>query len=105
MVVRQSGLKLANRAQPPISQMQIFLTRFVALLVAWSLVLVLAAIVDWVAKIRIWPFVVAWIVVGLVVMLWKPRHHPLPDGRFVDVRGALRMLWWAAGWPLRILNT
>ena len=105
MVVRQSGLKLANKAQPPISQIQIFLTRFVALLVAWSLVLVLAAFIDWVADIRIWPLVVAWICLGLFVMLWKPRHHPLPDGRFVDVRGALRMLWWAAGWPLRILNT
>jgi hypothetical protein len=104
MVVRQSGLKLANKAPPPISQIQIFLTRLVALAVAWSLVLVFAAIVDWVADSQIWLFVVVWIWAGLFVMLLSPRQHPLPDGSFVDVRGALRMLWWAAQWPLRILN-
>jgi len=95
---------LVNKTQPPISQIQIFLTRLVALAVAWSLVLVLAAIVDWIADIQIWPFVVAWIWVGLFVMLLIPRNHPLPDGSFVDVRGAVRMLWWAARWSLRFLN-
>ena len=104
MVVRQSGLKLVNKAQPPISQIQILLTRFVALLVAWSVVLALAAIIDWVADIQIWPFVVIWIRAGLFVMLWNPRHHPIPDGRFVDVPGALRMLLWAARWPMQILK-
>ena len=86
------------------SNLQIWMTRTVALLVAWAFVLMLAAMAGTVIGHRIWPFVVFWLWFGLLVMLRSARSHPMPDGKFVDVIGAFAMLWWAAKWPFHLFE-
>lgn len=84
--------------------LQSWLVRAVALLVAWNAVLALAAIAGSVIGLRIWPLVVFWLWFGLLQMLGSPGNHPLPHNRSVDVMGALAMLWWAAKWPARMFR-
>ena len=82
-----------------ISNVQSWLVRAFALLIAWTLVLLLAAIMGTMVSLPIWPFVLLWLWVGLLLMLFKPGSHPMPDDKFIDVIGALAMLWRAAKWP------
>lgn len=78
--------------------------RTVALMVAWGILLVIAAAVGAICGYRVWLFLVFWLWAGLFQMLLKPGHGPLPCGDSVDILGALAMLWWAARWPIRLLK-
>ncbi len=67
-----------------------------ALLVAWSALLAASAVVGHVVGFRIWPATVAWIWIGLVLMLNGSIPTPIPAGTRVDVQGAFLMLSRAA---------
>lgn len=86
------------------SDLRSWVTRTVAMLVAWNLVLALAAIAGTLLGVRLWPVVIVWLWFGLLLMLRRPGPHPMPDDKSVDVPGALAMLWWAARWPLRMFG-
>ena len=79
--------------------------RAVALLVAWNLVLALCALAGHALDFQFWPAVMGWVLVGLMLMLRNSVEAPIPAGTYVDVAGALRMLWWAARWPMRLFKT
>jgi hypothetical protein len=51
---------------------------------------------------QFWPAGMVWVVLGLISMLRDPVDAPVLDGTYVDVVGALRMQWWAVGWPMRV---
>lgn len=76
--------------------------RAVALLVAWSLILAVSAMVGRILDFQFWPALMVWVLVGLILMLHKAAGAPLPAGTNVDVVGAIHMLWWAARWPTRL---
>ena len=78
--------------------------KLVALMVAWNLVLAVCAVVGRVLDFRIWPEIMAWVLIGLVLMLRNSLGAPVPSGETVDVFGALRMLWWSALWPTRVFH-
>ena len=78
--------------------------RVVALLVAWTAVLAGCAVAGRILGHRIWPGVMAWVVMGLVLMLRNSADAPIPAGANVDVPGAFHMLWWAALWPSRLIK-
>jgi hypothetical protein len=78
--------------------------RLVALEVAWCLLLAACAVVGRLINFQFWPALMGWVLIGLVLMIPDSFGAPLPSGETVDVIGALRMLWWAALWPMRLFN-
>lgn len=42
---------------------------------------------------------IAWLNIGLFVLKTRQTKVPVPDRHRIDVRGALRTLWWALFWP------
>jgi hypothetical protein len=78
--------------------------RAVALLVAWNLAMALCAMVGHAIDFQFWPAVTGWVLAGLILMLRDSVDAPIPAGTYVDVVGALRMLWWAAQWPMRLFK-
>lgn len=81
-----------------------WLTRTVALLVAWCVLLLVASVLGTLLRRDIWPWLVLWLWTGLLLMLLKPHRFPLPSDEYVDVAGALSMMWWASRWPIRLLK-
>ena len=78
--------------------------RMVALEVAWCLLLASCAVMGRLLEFQFWPAVMAWLLIGLVLMLPNSYGAPFPSGDNVDVVGALRMLWWSALWPSRLFK-
>jgi hypothetical protein len=78
--------------------------RLVALGVAWCFVLAVCAVLGDTFDLRFWPAVMGWVVIGLALMVRNSFAAPIPCGEYVDVVGALRMLWWAALWPMRLFK-
>ena len=81
-----------------------WILRVIALLVAWDVVLAACAIAGRLLGYRIWPEVMTWVLIGLVLMLRNSVDAPIPAGTDVDVVGAFQMPWWAARWPTRLVK-
>lgn len=75
-----------------------------ALEVAWCLLLAVCAVIGRILGIQFWPETVAWLLIGLVLMIPDSKGAPIPSGEAVDLIGALKMLWWAALWPTRLFK-
>lgn len=81
-----------------------WVNRLVALEVAWCLLLAACSVVGRLIDFQFWPALMGWVLIGLVLMIANSFGAPLPSGETVDVIGALRMLWWAALWPMRVFT-
>lgn len=73
--------------------------RAFALLVVWALLLGAASLIDDFYGTITRLVLVAWICIGICIMLSKKIDFPLPEGHRIDLFGAFRMLWWAIFWP------
>lgn len=77
----------------------------VALLIAWTILLATTGLIDQLCNTKIHLILIAWLCVGIGVMLIKKIDFPFPQVGRVDVPGAFTMLWWAAFWPKYLRKT
>lgn len=75
-----------------------------AMIVAYGTVLTTPMILDFVFDTNVEIFVIIWLNIGLMVMRLRKIDFPMPDTRRIDVRGGLKILWWALFWPRYLLN-
>lgn len=73
--------------------------QMLALLVAWTIILAITGLFDKACGTVSQYFAIAWLCLGIGIMLLKKIDFPLPKPDRIDVPGAFRMLWWAAYWP------
>ena len=70
-----------------------------AMVIAYGIVLVLPMLFDYVFDTCTEIVVIVWLNIGLLVMRVRKIPFPSPDMHHVDVKGGLKVLWWAIFWP------
>lgn len=75
-----------------------------AMALAYGIALLLPAVFDFIFDTHVELFVIVWLNAGLFIMRLKRLAFPLPDMARIDVRGGLRVLWWALFWPRYVLK-
>jgi hypothetical protein len=81
-----------------------WLYQMVALLIVWTILLAVTGWLDKLCNTMSQFFIIAWLCVGIGIMLLKKIDFPLPQADRVDVPGAFKMLWWAAFWPYYLIK-
>lgn len=76
-----------------------FLHQLTAMILAFGLLLFVPMIADFAYDSHVEIGVIIWVNVGIFIMHIKKIDFPLPSTKCVDVRGGLKMLWWAISWP------
>ena len=76
----------------------------VGMALAYTCILILPTIVDFIFDTHIELYVIAWFTVGLLVMQTKEIPYPQPLVDRIYVMGGLRVLWWALFWPRYIFR-
>lgn len=70
-----------------------------AMVIAYGIVLALPILFDYAFDTCTELAVIIWLNIGLLVMQAKKIPFPSTDMRHVDVKGGLKVLWWAVFWP------
>lgn len=76
-----------------------YLYHLLAMVGAYGLVLLVPMLVDFAFGSYTELSLILWLTIGIGVMHAKKVRYPTPDMHSVDVRGGLRVLWWALFWP------
>lgn len=70
-----------------------------AILAAYGMVLLAPMLFDFAFDTNVELLVIVWLNVGMFIMRAKKMAFPMPDMRRIDIKGALRLMWWALFWP------
>ena len=82
--------------------MQAWLKSAASFLVAWTVVCLFLAAVDWATSWRVEPYAIAWLCIGIGLTLQLKRLSSWPDA--FTPADALQFLWQCALWPLRFIK-
>ena len=78
--------------------------RIASLLAAWALLLLITGLIDSVAGTFLQLPTSAWELCGFLVIRHRRVRPPTQRLEGLDVVSGLRMLWWAAAWPIFLLR-
>lgn len=81
-----------------------FINRFVSLLIAWVILLLVLGLLDRFFQTRIQLNMTVWLWSGLIVMIVKKLPAPLPSAQEPDIPGAFKLLWWTIWWPFFLVR-
>jgi hypothetical protein len=81
-----------------------FLHQVTAMIVAFGLLLVVPMIADFAYDTHVEIGVIIWVNIGIFIMHIKKIDFPVPADEYVDIKGGLKMLWWAIYWPAYLRN-
>jgi hypothetical protein len=81
-----------------------WLHQVAALLIAWTILLAVAGLVDELCNTITQLLAIAWLCAGIGIMLLMKMDFPFPQVDRIDVPGAFKMLWWAAFWPSYLIK-
>lgn len=76
----------------------------VAVAAAFVIVLTVPLVLDFIFDTYAELGLIVWFNAGLFVMRCKNIAFPMPRLDRVDIRGGLRVLWWALFWPRYVLK-